>query len=221
MDSKNYFKYWNYIEKRAFMPANESETKRWLRCFGLFIEKKFKTGDGFPKIKKESNSLSYEHVIAFKSFNVGFSYTITSDPSKFSILLNWQENILQFDYDSQYTCELDYLEKHCGDQSKEFSRSELEEVLKNKIWHPALHYHIKGRKSSHQKEEIEFPHEIRIGLVTRNPFLFLYQLTFQFLCLLQNMHRNTKKEKEFNRLLNVIFENKDQMNISPGVLFDI
>ncbi|NIM11229.1 MAG: hypothetical protein GTO45_04485 [Candidatus Aminicenantes bacterium] len=213
MNSKDFYQYWHYIETRAFLPTDK-KVKGWLRNFELFFNKIFEVGDKFPLIRKESNRII--HKIEFKSLDITCEYQIETDFSKFSFFIDWKSAALQFEYDSQYICEFDYLDKHCSEISNNFSKRELEEVLKSKIWHPALHYHIKGKVIDEtQEKEIDFPHDIRIGTAVKNPLLFLYQLSFQFLCILGE----SKKRREFERLVTVIFENKNEDKIPSDILF--
>jgi hypothetical protein len=110
----------------------------------------------------------------------------------------------------RYDDEFDYLREHCQESSNEFTLKQLEEVLRCKILHPALHYHIKDQK-------IDIPHDIRIAAAARNPFLFLYQFSFQFLLIFGN----SNKQQELNRLITIISEYKNKMTIPPGILFGI
>jgi hypothetical protein len=217
IDSKDFHKFWNYIEKKAFSPSNIGEIKNWLYCFLIFFNKIFEKGDTFPPKINGKNKIHLE--IVFELLDVTCISEILVDLSKFSFDIKWKDTGLQSGYDSRYTCEFDYLDEHCGDMSPDFGEAELKKVLESKIHHPALHYHIKGKIfNKKQGEVIDFPHEIRIGLATKNPFLFLYQVSYQFLY----VFGDEKKEHELQRLAAVIFENKEiKIEISPGVLFGI
>lgn len=215
ISSKDFHKFWNYIEKKAFHPSKNKEIKKWLRCFVIFFNKITEKEDVFPIIKEEKNK--FLHEIEFEPLGITCSFEILVDRSKFSFDIEWKDTGLQFGYDRRYTCEFDYLDKHCGDISPDFSEEELKKVLESKIHHPALHYHIKGKIFDKiQGKEIDFPHEIRIGLTTKNPFLFLYQVSYQFLY----AFGGDKKQEELKQLAAVIFENRER-EISPGVLFRI
>jgi hypothetical protein len=219
MNSKDFYQYWNYIEKRAFLPT-EKKVRGWLRNFELSFNKIFEVPDRFPRISKENKRLT--HKIEFKLLNITCEYRIETDFSKFSFLIDWKKAAIQLEYDKQYFCEFDYLDEHCPEKSNNFSKKELEEVLKSKIWHPALHYHIKGSVCDKMKEkEVDFPHDIRIGTAVKNPLLFLYQLSFQFLGVLEEANGEAKKQKEFERLVTVILENKNEMEIPSKMLFGI
>jgi hypothetical protein len=213
MNSKDFYQYWNYIETRAFCPADK-KVRGWLRKVELLFDSIFQVREKFPLTRKENNRIIHE--IEFKRLDITCEYRIETDFSKFSFFIDWKRAALQFEYDNQYDCEFDYLDEHCQKKSKNFTREELEEVLKSKIWHPALHHHIKGKAvDKTQEKEIDFPHDIRIGTAVKNPFLFLYQLSFQFLCVLGD----SEKRREFERLVTVVFENRNKDEISPGILF--
>lgn len=216
MDSKDFYRFWNYIEKRAFLPGVEKEIGKWLRNFNTFFDKLYERECAFVKIKPEKGKFC--HKIAFDPLGITCDFVIFIDLPKFSFTLKWRQSSqefgnecsLQFEYDGKYFCEFDYLEEHCREMSNDFSEEELENVLRNKIDHPALHYHIKDVKNS-------FPHDIRIAAAAKNPFLLLYQAAYQFL----HFFGDEKKQQELKRLTNVIFKNKDQMPIASGILFGI
>lgn len=224
MNSKEFYTYWNYIESRAFSPdTSDGGIRSWLRCFGKFFNKLFETGERCHQIPKENNT--YIYIIKFPKLKINMSCEcrIRIGLSKFSFTINWNNSAVQFEYDNRYKCEFDYLDdkKSKKDPSNEFSRDELKEVLKNKIVHPALHCHIKGKisvKENSEEEEIDFPHDIRIGTAGKNPFLFLYQLAYQFLALFGEEAGKKKKERELNRLVEVIYENREKAKISPDTL---
>lgn len=206
ISSEDFYKYWNYIERTAFRPAKEKDIKKWLRRFLLFFYKALEIEDnkGFPAIIKDGTGLrsKVEHPL------IPCDFRISADGAKFSFEITWEGSGIQFEYDKQYTCELDYLEEYCKTISPDFNKKDLEKILEYKIEHPAIHCHIKG-------QEISFPHGIRLGPVTKNPFLFLYQYAFQLLLFLGE----EKRREEFKRLKNVIFENREKMEMGPGVLF--
>lgn len=223
MDSKNFVQFWNYVEKRAFMPADNKEIESWFWCFMKFFNKIFegrdvfsevkKKSDFYPEFNKEGNQFIYEFI--FTPLDITCECRIKKRISGFTFLISWQGIDLQFEYDKKNFCEFDYLNEHC-ELSNKFDEDQLKTVLENKICHPAIHFHIKGKTTGHTKEESDFPHDIRIGPATKNPFFFLYQLHYQFLYIYGD-----KKERELNRLNTVIFNNKEEIDISPGVLFGV
>lgn len=227
MNSKDFYRFWNYIETRAFSPQNEKEVSSWLSNFAMFFNKLYEKNESFVKIRSKGNKFVSE--LLFDSFHITCKYTIEADISKFSFLIEWNGTAVHFEYDSQYLCELDYLDDHCKKEelSNKFTPEELEQILENKIMHPALHYHFKTIvPGENQDNEIDFPHDIRITAATKNPFLFLYQLSFQFLWFLEKgqkqkgqKKKGQKQEKELKRIMTAIFENKSDMEIAPGTLF--
>ena len=170
-------------------------------------------------MRPKNNTFIY--ILKFEPLDISCEYRIEIDLSKFSFHIKLNGTAVQFEYDNRYVCEFDYLDEHCKKEeiSHEFTREELEEILKNKIKHPALHYHFKTNVSHKmQDEEIDISDDIRITAAVNNPFLFLYQLSFQFLWI---FGKGQKQQHELKRLTDVILENKNQITISPGILFAI
>ncbi len=93
----------------------------------------------------------------------------------------------------------------------EIAKDDLKEVIKNRIYHPALHTHLK------RKDGKDYYHHLRFGFATNNPFVILYQVAFQ---IIEYQNRNSLvKEDEVDRLSEILFSNKDQPEISAGILF--
>lgn len=219
MNSKDFFRFWNYIETRAFSPQSKKEVEKWLSNFTIFFNRIYEKVEKWGKIKPENNKFIYR--LKFEPLDISCEYCIEIDLSKFSFLIELNGTDVQFEYDSRYICEFDYLDEHCKKEeiSHEFSGKELEELIEHKIKHPALHYHIKKKVSyKKQNKQTNFPHDIRITAAIKNPFLFLYQLSFQFLWIFKE---GQKQQNELKRLTTVILENKNQMTIPPGILFEI
>ena len=216
IDSKQFLQIWNFINFIAFPPKNsDSDIKGWLNCCGDFFTKLFELEPSFNKKDRcRKKSTSFCGTIKAQKLGDAFlKYRIERDLSEFHIEIQWQNNCYLFEYDSRYICEFDYLEKHGNEHETAFERNELEKVLRNKIDHPAIHLHIKKNN---------FPHDIRIGTATKNPFLFLYQVSYQFLALMGEDTGKTKKDDELKRLTDVIDENKNNKDqIGPGTLFGL
>lgn len=218
MDSKDFYSYWNDVENRAFLPDSKDRVK-WLNRFLTFLNNKLYERE-FKYVNKKPKDNKFSHEIEFAIHDITCKFSIYYDDlSKFSFLIRWKDTSLKLEYDNQYTCEFDYLEEHCS-RSNEFNKNALEEVLKSKIYHPAIHCHIDAKDLDNAEgKEADIPHDIRIGPANKNPFFFLYQLAFQFLYGLEDRYGHNKKDQEFKRLINVILENKNKMKIAPGVLF--
>ena len=222
MDSKDFYTYWRYIEERAFLPDRSNpkskDIGKWLNQFLLFLNNLYEKDYGYIKIKPKNNK--FRHKICFEH-DITCKFSIQDNLSKFSFLIEWKKTSLLFEYDKQYTCEFDYLDEHCSGSNK-FNEDELKEVLMSQIHHPAIHCHIDAKDLDNDEgKRVDVPHGVRIGPANKNPFLFLYQLAFQFLYRLKDKYGLNKKEEELKRLTRVIFENKKEMEISPGVLFGI
>jgi hypothetical protein len=220
MDNETFYKCWKYIEKKAFFPGDSKDINVWLDRFVLFFYNIYELGTCIPNtFDKKENKFSKE--ITFIHLNTRFKFIIKPDISSFSLELKWEENNsdqsnLHYEYDSKYRCEWDYLyhEPKRNKKNPNFSESELKYILEHMIVHPAIHCHVFNEQ---WKDKIASGslHEIRLGMPTTNPFLFLYQVSFQFLSAIAEQ----KKENELKRLTKVIWDNKDKMSISPGLLF--
>ncbi|MCX6582417.1 MAG: hypothetical protein NT166_19775 [Candidatus Aminicenantes bacterium] len=222
MDSKKFYECWKYIEKRAFSPGPK-DIERWLNCFVTFFYTIYERGTNFPKTRdKGENKFCSELIFSSIDTRLKFSIKPANNIPNFSVELKWGKNNsdkanLQFEYDSSFQCEWDYInESKICQKDKSFNEGELNIILNNMIVHPAIHCHMDGEilKEIFPRTDI---HEIRLGMPTTNPFLFLYQVSFQFLSIIEER----KKQAELKRLAGVIWENKDKMSISPGILFKI
>lgn len=231
MENKKFFECWKYIEKKAFSPGNKDrDIEGWLNCFVTFFYKIYEQGANFPNIRdKEKNKFCKE--LMFSSIGAKLDFIIYPEISKFSFHLKWKRNDIEnlnlhFEYDSKYKCEWDYInEPKRYRMNPDFNKSELEDILEDMIKHPAVHCHVFSElwnkkepdESENERKLDDFLHEIRISVPTKNPFLFLYQVSFQFL----SIFGEQKKEKEFERLTGVIWKNKNNISISPGLLFGL
>ncbi|MBW2664520.1 MAG: hypothetical protein JRD93_21730 [Deltaproteobacteria bacterium] len=106
--------------------------------------------------------------------------------------------------------------EHCDKKAENINKEDLVEALKQKIAHPAIHLHLTDDKALH---------EIRLGVATRNPFVFLYQFVFQMIAekknegiMLERYGNSPLKEIEINRLADLIGEEIENGRISPGKL---
>jgi len=203
-------RYWRYIEKIAFSPGGtgkggkkKKDVDAWLRRFIIHFQRLYERTDSWPKPERKENG---EH---FYKIDLGTGAVMECKPiidrSNFRIDIRLEEILIQFHYDSRYACECDDAAKY----ENNFDEEILKELLERKVDHPALHYHF---ESPHIQGK--YSHEIRIGADIKNPFFFLYQLAYQFLCFPED-----KRRDELKRLKKVIFENRDKDRISPGTLF--
>lgn len=218
MDDKKFYECWKYIEKKAFKPENCSRdtknTLKWLRCLLLFFQDFYEMENQYPGVSCDGVKYVCEN---FRLPFISCTFSINVDLSGFSFSLKWDKTSLQFEYDARYKCEWDYInEPGRYRMNPDFNETELEFILENMIKHPAIHCHVFSELWN-KTIPGDSLHEIRIGMPTKNPFLFLYQLSFQFL----SIFGEQKKEKEFERLTGIIWEKKDEISISPGDLFDL
>ena len=124
--------------------------------------------------------------------------------------------LYSFEYSNRELCEFDYLIEHCDNRAQNINNQDLTEVIKQKIVHPAIHLHLT------KDDEL---HEIRLGVATKNPFVFLYQFAFQMIAekdgentRIQRYNNSPRKQQEINRLADLIGEEIENGRISPGKL---
>lgn len=203
-----YIYIWKTIERIAFSPKSEKDIKAWFKQYQKFVLQLWQRSPEFHKSNIYTFEISDKTKILFR---------VPFDLPKFSIDFTLNETQQSFHYDNQYISELD-LEQifHYGLdkaflkrlKANEINRNEIEIVLNSMIVHPANHVHFE-----------QVSHNARIGFSTKNPFLFLYHLAFQF-CDIENDFRNSElKQNEFNRLVEIIERNIKADTISSGVLF--
>ena len=212
MDSKTYYEIWNRVERAAFMPKPK-EVKGWLINLNSFFNKiAGKQNLSWPKTK--NGKINY--TLNCDSMNLKCRYEINKDLSEFSFKITLLEQAVSFDYSNREFCEFDYLTEHCDKRAENINKEDLVEALKQKIAHPAIHLHLTDDKALH---------EIRLGVATRNPFVFLYQFVFQMIAEKKNEGTTPErygnsplKEIELNRLADLIGEEIENGRISPGKL---
>ncbi len=228
MDNTKFYQCWKYIEKIAFTPGfREADIRLWLDRFVRFFFKTFYGAENYFPNTFDRRENKFTKEFTFERIYTKFKFIINPGISSFSFQLKWEKSSddkpnLHYEYDSKFRCEWDYLyhEPKKSQKNPDFNKSELEDILRNIIDHPAVHCHILNelwRKSLLAYDNDIDIHEIRLGMPTTNPFLFLYQVTFQFLSIIGEQ----KKQEELKRLTKVLWENKNKMPISAGVLFSL
>ncbi len=170
MDSKVYYEIWNRVERAAFMPEpKKKHMRKWLVAFDSFFNRIFeKPNMKYPKYENGK----FSHSISYEPGCIKFNFEIKEDYSGFSFRVKYIEQTIIFEYNNREACEFDYLFKYCDEKAGTIEKETLIEVLKQKIDHPAVHLHISDNDSLH---------EIRLGIATKNPFVFLYQFAFQLI----------------------------------------
>ena len=93
----------------------------------------------------------------------------------------------------------------------EIMKEDIEEVIKTRVYHPALHTHLKRESGG------DYYHHLRFGFATNNPFVILYQVAFQIIDY-QN-DRSIMKGDEISRVSEIIHSNKNEVQIGAGILF--
>ncbi len=214
---------WNWVEAKAFNPRTTKDKLTWLRCFHQFVQKIWGTERDWSKPIKSGKlwcsdkihdgqefKLETLSLKPLKDSEIGFFYCIDRVDNEFSVRLFYKRGCFQIDYTE------DYLYEFTNDPSPdidvdEITSDDLKEVIKKRIYHPALHTHLKKEDGG------DYYHHLRFGFATNNPFVILYQVAFQIID-----YRNTEsgmRENEILRLTEILHSNKDKSEISAGILF--
>lgn len=220
---------WNWVEAKAFNPRTERDKQAWLRCFHRFLPSLWEIPffDWGERYKPENTDNSWcsdringgQHVelvtLSLKpsrDSEIGFFYSINKGDKGFSIRLFYSIGCFQIDYAE------DYLYEFTNDPSPnidvdEIMKEDIEEVIKKRVYHPALHTHLKRESGG------DYYHHLRFGFATNNPFVILYQVAFQIIDY-QN-DRSVMRENEISRVAAIIYSNKNEVQISAGILFQM
>jgi len=224
MDNTKFYECWKYIEKRAFYPRSRHDIKDWLYCFMKFFYNIYEQAKYFPgPFNKPENEDYRELIFPRIHTRLKFIIKLVNNIPNFSVQLKWGKKYpdkanLQFEYDSDFQCEWNYVNESKKIIKKpDFNECELDFILKNMIVHPAVHCHIFNESWVNKNISPNVLHEIRLRIPTTNPFLFLYQVSFQFLSIIGE----SKKDEELKRLTRVILENKNKDSLKPGKLFSL
>ncbi len=222
---------WKTIERIAFNPKGDTDLKKWLlQYFKFFRELREQSIDN-DKPRGTKYVIEIDNLIMI-TFDKSF------DLPKFKIEFTQNETNWIYEFDNKYLSELDIIDLFIKDFEKQktnegnkkqsnnkqfinkniiteisnftISKKNIEDVLKSMIEHPAIHVHLEN-----------ISHEIRIGFNTKNPFLFLYHVAFQFSDYKNDFRNSVLKQSEFNRLVDIIERNINESTISSGVLFGL
>lgn len=217
------FYIWKYIEKKAFSPNSSSDIVNWLNCYHIFIYNLWEVEPDWKK-RPTSSATDFSGKVEFTypDFKFEYSYSIKSK-DKFDISIKWNNFEWQYGYDADYFSEQSFLDerwlsrKELVSALKTTSEDDIEHIIRGKVVHPAMHHHILN---------IEFPHNIRLGVSYKNPYLLLYQFAFQLCHYNKNFTESDMKKKEFYRLTSLLCEytsdfSRGQPPISPGIFFNL
>jgi len=215
MDSITFYEIWNRVERAAFMPETKS-IKSWLTNLNSFFYRITEK----PNLKwPEKKNGKFKHSLNYEPLNLQWKYEISIDFSGFSVRISYKDQTFLFEYSGMEYCEFDYLFDHCDNKAQNINNQDLIEVIKQKIVHPAIHLHL--------TEDDEL-HEIRLGVATKNPFVFLYQFAFQMIAendgedtQIRRYNNSPRKQQEINRLADIIGEEIENGRISPGKLLAV
>jgi len=214
---------WNWVENKAFNPIKQEEKEKWLSCFHKFLSKIWGIEPDWSKPIKSGNfwcsdqihdgrdiQLETLSLKPLRDSEIGFFYSINKVNGGFSVRLFYSRGCFQIDYAE------DYLYEFINDPStnidvNKIDKEDIEEVIKKRINHPALHTHLKREDGG------DYYHHLRFGFATNNPFVILYQVAFQIIDF-QNKD-SEMKEIEVGRLAEILHSNRNKPKIAAGIIF--
>jgi len=214
---------WNWVENKAFNPRKPEEKEKWLSCFHKFLFKIWGIEPDWSKPVKYGNFWCSDQIYdgrelkletlslkPLRDSEIGFSYCINKVDEGFSVRLFYSRGCFQIDCDTTYLFEFTN-DLNPNINVKEITKEAVEQVIKKRINHPALHTHLKREDGGDDY------HHLRIGFATNNPFVILYQIAFQ---IIDYQKEDSKmKEEEVGRLTKILYSNRNRPEISAGILF--
>ena len=215
---------WNWVEAKAFNPRTAKDKLTWLRCFHIFVQKTWGIERDWSKPIKSGNywcsdkiddgrglKLESLSLKPLRDSEIGFFYTINKVDEGFSVRLFYSKGCFQIDYAEKYLYEFSN-DPSPDIEVDEITKEDIEEVIEKRIYHPALHTHLKREDGG------DYYHHLRFGFATNNPFVILYQVAFQIIDY-QNDRRSIMKVDEISRVSEIIHSNRNEVQISAGILF--
>ncbi|MFA6598104.1 MAG: hypothetical protein WCS69_10305 [Ignavibacteriaceae bacterium] len=207
---------WLKIIMLAFSPSKQDDIFTWLSCYIRSIPK-------FWEIEFSPARNPLNATIENQFINISYDYKIDSlSKSVINVFVHrssekyilWSHDIDKSYYSLPSNSILSML-KSTSRNKEEIINEEIESVLDGLIFHPTVHQHIIDDNIFSAGASIS-NHEIRIGGCIDNPFLYLFQLRYQF-CLL-----GSNRIEEKNRLIGLfsrVLKKKSTIQISAGELF--
>ncbi|HMN17538.1 MAG TPA: hypothetical protein PKD03_07970 [Ignavibacteriaceae bacterium] len=210
---------WQKIIRLAFSPASSIDNENWLNCCARSIPAFW----GIPVQPTKNRG-----VYTFENPYLNLSYECSiSGTSKGAIILQLELGtgktlMWTHDIDHKYY-QFDVHKANLMDIKLKPFFKKLDkivfDVLDGLIFHPTVHQHIDlhiPNPAQNTNTNIT-NHEVRVGGGISNPYLFLFQLRYQF-CVV-NLHR----ENEKTRLKNLFIQElvSKTIKISPGKLFNL
>ena len=190
---------WQDIIRLGFCPSSTKDQKSWLLQFGQSLKEFWET-DSYPNSPSENNGRICATIDCASALDLCLEYSVESR-TKFSVTFMYslplKGNDLMWVHDVDggfFTFPAQLLLTDHGSReiaAGRFSNDDVEAVLDGLLVHPAVHLHIKSPIQNH---------EIRLGGGIDNPFLYLFQLRYQF------CPHQEKRQTERNRLVELFTE---------------
>lgn len=210
---------WKRIIKLAFSPASSIDNEKWLNCCAKSIPAFWGISD-YPKKQRD--------VYTFENSHLKLTYESSiSGINKGSIVLQLDQvagKTIMWTHDIDHSYyQYDIHKANLQDIKLKSFQKKLDkvvsEVLDGLIFHPTVHQHIElhlpiPAQNNNNKITI---HDVRVGGGISNPYLFLFQLRYQFCIIIQ--HRNNEKMRLKNLFTQELVSKT--ITIPPGRLFNI
>ncbi|MCF6313528.1 MAG: hypothetical protein L3J39_13870 [Verrucomicrobiales bacterium] len=201
---------WNQIERLAFKPASTTEQKSWLSICGKSLHQLWECD---PISLHLSKCMSFDIPL----LGVEWDYRIES-LTKYSLAIKTSKSTLwTIHCDPQYEVKpvLAPSERYPNAMGNQQLEKDVTTVLDGMLFHPCCHSHLEEIGSWAAGNSSPNLHDIRISSAEPNPFIFMFQLRFQF-CIISIKKREEEKSRITTLFLNAI---KTGSNVPPSNLF--
>ncbi len=201
--------YSNCFLLKAFNPASTIDKNSWISCYIKHILKINEFDSNFPKRNK------LDIAIYFPAINITLQFNLAQKILSFKFYKgeNTKNENLIWSHDKDDNYYYPCLESQIS-KTLPISEDDTKRILDGLIFHPAVHQHL-GNVVKQKDQALLDPHEIRIGGGINNPFLFLFQIQYQF-CLIEEI-RTSERQRIIDLFIETI--NDKEKSIPPGKLF--
>lgn len=203
---------WNHIERLAFKPASPKNQKAWLSICGRSLHKLWECDPISSPLKHSLTNFD------IPLLGIQWDYSIVNS-TKYDLSIKTSESILwTIHCDPRYETKpvLAPAESYPNPRTNQQLEHDLKKVLDGMIFHPRCHSHLKEIGSWATEKNLPLLHEIRISSAEPNPFVFMFQLRYQF-CITSKEKREEEKARLTTLFLDAI---KNGRAVPPSCLFD-
>ncbi len=211
---------WETIINLAFSPSTHKDQDTWLSCYSTSLPS-FWGIDDYPhrngrRVTFENKLIDITYECLIENCKKGVVEIFLKSSGNLNLMWNHDIDPKYFQFPNGKV--LPKKLPRCSNYLQVVDE-EMQSILDGLIFHPAVHQHIDLHIPDIESNDCTHTsnHDVRIGGGISNPFLFLFQLRYQFCVKKQN--RN-KEQKRLVELFSSEIKNK-KMSISAGKLFDI